>query len=62
MTAHAPHPGRKPLFDPYELGRSLGTLLRQVRALLERRPPAPPAADTSIAWEDGETDETSRNR
>jgi hypothetical protein len=54
--AHAPHPDRKPLFDPYELGRSMAILLRQARALLER-PPVTPADDTSIAWEDGEIEE-----
>lgn len=44
---------RRPLLDPYRIGLAIGALLTALRGLFERS--AQPR-DTSIAWEDGETD------
>ena len=48
---------RRPLLDPFQIGMAIGALLAAVKALFVR---ASVARDTSIAWEDGETDRPDR--
>jgi hypothetical protein len=45
---------RRPFLDPYQIRVWIRALLAACKSLL-RRPPPP--HDTSIAWEDGESDE-----
>lgn len=52
---HPTQSDRKPLFDPYEAGRSLAAWWRRTRMVAERSL-RPEPADTSILWEDGEAD------
>jgi hypothetical protein len=50
---------RRPLLDPYQMGVWIGAFLAACKSLLRR---TPPPRDTSIAWEDGETDERDTSR
>jgi hypothetical protein len=43
---------RRPLLDPFQIGMAIGALLAALKSLFRRAV----ARDTSIAWEDGETD------
>jgi hypothetical protein len=43
---------RRPLLDPFQIGLAIGALLAALRSLFRRAV----TRDTSIAWEDGETD------
>jgi hypothetical protein len=44
---------RRPLLDPFQLGMAIGALLAALKSLFRL---AAQPRDTSIAWEDGETD------